>query len=122
MTTGSPQTQSQKPSHRPPATRWGLKLKLVLAMLLVGVVPLLVGLLLAFFQGTREIEEVSGGSFAGLATETARKLDLVVGEEIARTGRIATNRTIVEALEIRRERLLDQSDDEIARSMGKAEQ
>ncbi len=71
--------------------RWGLKAKLVLSMLLVGVVPLLVGLVMAFWQGSQQIREVSGESFKALATETARKLDLVVGEEMARTSRIATD-------------------------------
>jgi hypothetical protein len=37
-------------------------------MLLVGVVPLLVGLGMAFWQGSKEIHEVSGESFKALAT------------------------------------------------------
>ena len=54
-------------------------------MLLVGVVPLLVGLGMAFWQGSNEIREVSGESFKALATEAARKLDILVAEEITRT-------------------------------------
>src|SRR5687767_5735920 len=75
-------------------------------MLLVGVVPLLVGLGMAFWQGSQEIHEVSGESFKALATEAARKLDLLVGEEIARTSRIAADPMIVRELERRRDRNL----------------
>ncbi|HXF93780.1 MAG TPA: ATP-binding protein [Nitrospiraceae bacterium] len=85
--------------------RWGLKGKLILSMLLVGVVPLFAGLLMAFLQGSREIREVSGESFKALATETARKLDLVVGEEIGRTSHIAIDPVIVAELEKRRDRI-----------------
>jgi hypothetical protein len=72
-------------------------------MLLVGVVPLLVGLGMAFWQGSKEIHEVSGESFKALATEAARKLDLLVGEEIARASRIAADPMIVRELERRRD-------------------
>ncbi len=92
--------------------RWGLQGKLILSMLLVGLVPLLVGLYMAFLQGTREIEEVSGASFTGLADETARKLDLVLGEEVTKTAQIASNLHVVQALERRRDQLLDLSDEQ----------
>jgi two-component system, NtrC family, sensor kinase len=72
-------------------------------MLLVGMVPLLVGLGMAFWQGSKEIHEVSGESFKALATEAARKLDLLVGEEIARTSRIAADPAIIRELERRRD-------------------
>ncbi len=87
-----------------PVTRgWRLQTKLIVSMLLVGVVPLLVGLGMAFWQGSQEIHEVSGESFKALATEAARKLDLLVGEEIARTSRIAADPLIVRELERRRD-------------------
>jgi signal transduction histidine kinase len=72
-------------------------------MLLVGVVPLLVGLGMAFWQGSKEIQEVSGESFKALATEAARKLDILIGEEIGRTSRIAADPFIVRELERRRD-------------------
>jgi two-component system, NtrC family, sensor kinase len=88
------------------ATRgWRLQTKLIVSMLLVGVVPLLVGLGMAFWQGSKEIYEVSGESFKALATEAARKLDILVGEEIARTSRIATDPSIIKELERRRDAL-----------------
>jgi two-component system, NtrC family, sensor kinase len=92
-----------------PGTGWGLKAKLTVSMLLVGVVPLVVGLGMAFWQGSREIREVSGESFEALATEAARKLDLLVAEEIAHTARIANDPTIIRDLEQRRDALHDGS-------------
>ncbi len=76
--------KAAKPSEK--KRKKGLTKKLVFSMLLVGALPLLIGLLLAFFQGTEEIREMSGTSFEALATETARKLDLVVADEISRTA------------------------------------
>jgi signal transduction histidine kinase len=72
-------------------------------MLFVGVVPLVVGLGLAFWGGSREIREVSGESFKALAMEAARKLDLLLAEEIAHTARIANDPTIIRELERRRD-------------------
>ncbi len=81
--------------------RWGLKGKLITAMLLVGAAPLLIGLGMAFLQGTRELHEAAGASFAILASESARALDLVFSDELMRTTRISTNRTVVKTLEER---------------------
>jgi two-component system, NtrC family, sensor kinase len=86
-------------------TRWGLQLKLILSMLLVGMVPLMVGLGLAFWQGSREIQVVSGESFKALAEETARKVDLLMSDEVGRTSRIAADPSIILELEQRRDAL-----------------
>ena len=83
--------------------RWGLKGKLILSMLLVGVVPLVIGLVTAFYLGYEEIRVVSGSNFGAIATETARNLDLVLREEVDRTDRIAAEPLIVAALEQRRD-------------------
>ncbi|MCP9453357.1 MAG: ATP-binding protein, partial [Nitrospira sp.] len=79
------------------------KTKLILSMLVVGTVPLVVGLGMAFWQGSREIRDVSGESFKALAMEAARKLDLLVAEEIAQTARIANDPIIIRELEHRRD-------------------
>ncbi len=84
---------------------WGLKRKLIVSMLLVGVVPLLLGLGMAFLRGSKEIQVVSGESFQALATEAARKLDLLVAEEVTRTSRIAVHPGIIQQLEHHRDRL-----------------
>jgi hypothetical protein len=55
-------------SETPIKHKKGLTKKLVISMLLVGALPLLIGLLLAFYQGTQSIQEVNGASFQALAT------------------------------------------------------
>ena len=87
----------------PQPSRWGLKSKLILSMLLVGVVPLVMGLGMAFWRGSEEIRDISGESFKALATEAARKTDLVMSEEVARTSRIATDPIIIQEMERRRD-------------------
>ncbi|WP_455379439.1 ATP-binding protein [Petrachloros mirabilis] len=84
---------------------WRLQTKLIVSMLLVGVVPLFVGLGMAFWKGSREIQEISGESFAALGTEAARKLDILIADEIAKTSRIASDPIIVRSLEERRDAL-----------------
>jgi hypothetical protein len=91
--------------HRSEKRKKGLTRKLVLSMLLVGALPLLIGLVLAFFQGTQEIREVSGTSFEALGTETARKLDVVVADEFSRTALLTINIPIIHLLEDRRDSL-----------------
>lgn len=94
---------SATPSAAPRKTRWGLKAKLIVSMLVVGTVPLVIGLGMAFWQGSREIRDVSGESFKALAMEAARKLDLLVAEEIAQTARMANDPAIIGELEHRRD-------------------
>ncbi len=100
-------------------TRWGLQFKLILSMLLVGVVPLMVGLGLAFWQGSREIQVVNGESFKALAEETARKVDLLISDEVGRTSRIAADPLIILELEQRRDTLASMTDDERRRTVEK---
>ena len=106
---------ARPPSHA--ATRWGLQPKLILAMLLVGVVPLIVGLGLAFWQGSREIQTVNGENFKALAEETARKVDLLMSDEVAQTSRIAADPAIIRELEQRRDVLLGMTEDQRRRAM-----
>jgi hypothetical protein len=86
-------------------------------MLLVGIVPLMVGLGLAFWQGSREIQVVNGESFKALAEETARKVDLLMSDEVGRTSRIAADHSIILELEQRRDALLDMTEDERHRTV-----
>jgi hypothetical protein len=81
-------------------------------MLLVGIVPLMVGLGLAFWQGSREIQVVNGENFKALAEETARKIDLLMSDEVARTSRIAIDPSIILELEQRRDALHGMTDAE----------
>ncbi|RMH06493.1 MAG: sensor histidine kinase [Nitrospirae bacterium] len=87
--------------------RRGLKKKLVLSMLVVGVIPLIIGMWLTFVQGRREIQLVNGQSFEALAVETARKLDLILNEQEAKTRRITLEPQLIAALERRRDTILE---------------
>jgi signal transduction histidine kinase len=94
-----------------PRSRWGLTGKLISAMLIVGTVPLLVGLGTAFVRGTRELHQTAGANFASLAAESARTLDLIFSDELTRATRIAVDPLLVGALERRAEHyhVLDQA-------------
>ncbi len=83
--------------------------KLILSMLLVGLLPLIIGLSLAFYFGMREIRGVNGSNFQVLAVETARRVDLVVSDENAKNHQIAKLPEIVQELERLRDQVLEQS-------------
>ena len=70
-------------------SRFGLRGKLISAMLLVGAVPLVVGMGMALLQGTQELHQMAGVNFESLAAEAARTMDLVFSDELTRTARIA---------------------------------
>jgi len=96
-------------SEAPMKRKKGLTRKLIISMLLVGALPLLIGLFLAFYQGTQKIQEVNGASFQVLATETARKIDFIVADELSRTALLTTNVNVIRVLEQRRDALSELS-------------
>jgi signal transduction histidine kinase len=55
--------------------RLGLRGKLILAILVAGSIPIVIGLSAAYVRGNAELEEVIGGSFQALAEDSASKLD-----------------------------------------------
>lgn len=60
----------------------GLRRKIVLALLVIGTIPVMVGIMVIYFIGTAKLKEAIGANFQGLATETARKVDLLMSNEI----------------------------------------
>src|SRR6478672_9523959 len=86
-------------------SRFGLRGKLISAMLLVGAVPLVVGMGMALLQGTQELHQMAGTNFESLAAEAARTMDLVFSDELTRTSRIARAPLVVETLEAEYSRL-----------------
>ena len=86
-------------------SRFGLRGKLISAMLLVGAVPLVVGMGMALLQGTQELHQMAGVNFESLAAEAARTMDLVFSDELTRTARIARSPLLVETLETQAARL-----------------
>jgi len=87
----------------------GFTKKLILSMLLVGLLPLIIGLSLAFYFGVLEIRNVNGTNFQALAVETARGVDLVISEEQAKNQQIAKLPDMVRALETIRDHMQDET-------------
>ncbi|MFQ5779205.1 MAG: diguanylate cyclase [Nitrospiria bacterium] len=61
----------------------GLKRKLVLTILAVGVLSVAIGLIATAWTGTVALRETLGENFEGLANETANKVDIAVAREVA---------------------------------------
>lgn len=72
-----------------------LKKKLIKMMLLVGVLPLLIGMLIAYVQGHKSLQGVIGSSFKALAHESANKTRLLMMNEISRSTNLSKHPTLV---------------------------
>ncbi len=59
-----------------------IKGRIVLAIVLVGCVPLFIGLLLAYVSGMRSLRDVIGGNFQTIAAQAADRVTLLVQGEI----------------------------------------
>ncbi|MBI4384496.1 MAG: PAS domain S-box protein [Nitrospinae bacterium] len=79
--------------------RFGLKAKLIFAMMTAGILPLVVGMLLSHFQGNKSLRDVIGGSFQALAQSTANKIDFVIDKEIAKNLQVVLQREVRSAVE-----------------------
>ena len=55
--------------------RFGLWAKLVIAIVVAGTVPIVIGLSVAYIRGSAELQEVIGASFQALAQDSASKVD-----------------------------------------------
>ena len=73
----------------------GLKSKIVSSMLVIGAVPLSLGMYFAYQQGTEQLETVIGASFEAISMEAADKIDMVVNEEIVRHAQFVSNSLLI---------------------------
>ena len=55
--------------------------RIVLAIVLVGGVPLLVGLVLAYMSGMRSLRDVIGGNFQTIAAQAADRVTMLIEAE-----------------------------------------
>lgn len=78
--------------------RIGIKEKTIASIIVAGSVPVLLSLGLIYFQGTSELRKAIGANFEGLATETARKVDLILGREIDSIHNIAQSFQVKKAV------------------------
>ena len=72
-----------------------LRKKLIKVMILVGVLPLLLSMVIAYIQGHKSLQEVIGASFQALAYESANKTRFLMEEEIDRNKRLAKHPTLI---------------------------
>jgi signal transduction histidine kinase len=85
---------------QPEPRKKGLRKKIILAFLLVGSIPVVVGLGVTYWSGKFELRASMGANFQGLAMEASRRTDLVIEKEILSKQQLATTsgiRTLVEA-------------------------
>lgn len=85
---------------QPQPRKKGLRTKIILALFLVGSIPVVVGLGVTYWYGTSKLRVSMGENFQGLAMEVSRKADLVIEKEISSKQQLATTlgiRTLVEA-------------------------
>ncbi|HEY4485920.1 MAG TPA: hypothetical protein VI702_06360, partial [Nitrospiria bacterium] len=82
----------------PVVKKHGLRLKLVWAALLVGVLPVILGLVLTYLKGTAELRKAIGANFAGLAREASDKTDLVIGHTLEEMIHLASSTEILGAV------------------------
>jgi hypothetical protein len=57
---------------------------IVLAIVLVGYIPLLIGLVLAYVSGMRSLRDVIGGTFQTVAIQSAERVTTLVQNEVQR--------------------------------------
>ncbi len=67
-----------------------LKGKTVLAMVLVGLLPLVLSLLLTYFEEKRALREAAGITMKGIAVEVARKVETQITRSINEAQQLAT--------------------------------
>ncbi|HBR18124.1 MAG: hypothetical protein A3G39_03600 [Deltaproteobacteria bacterium RIFCSPLOWO2_12_FULL_43_16] len=67
----------------------GIRRRVVLSMLIVGIAPLLLGLYLTYRDGTITRRNSIGASFQEMAKETANKIDMIIRKEVVDVQRLA---------------------------------
>jgi hypothetical protein len=78
--------------------KFGLKAKLIIAMMVAGILPLVFGMVLSYVRGNESLEEVIGSSFQTLARETASKIDFIIDKEIAKNRQTAFHPDVIDWL------------------------
>jgi len=73
----------------------GLRRKLIGATVLVGLLPVVLGLTLTYLKGTEELRKSLGENFAGLAREAASKTDLLINRKIEELTNAAAEAEVV---------------------------
>ncbi len=77
----------------------GLRKKVILSLLIVGSLPLIIGLLLAYIRGTYELRNTIGHNFEGLAGEVAHKTDLIIAKELGELQHYTSSLDLIRVIE-----------------------
>ena len=72
-----------------------LKGKTITAMVLVGLLPLILSLLLTYFEERRALRETTGINFKGIAVEVARKVETQITRGINEAQQLAEKICVV---------------------------
>lgn len=79
--------------------RWGLQQKLVVALLMVGLLPLTTALVTIYLFQKATLTQTMGTAFEGLAKETGLKLGLLIEELVIGAQLLAGDKAVHEALD-----------------------
>lgn len=80
------------------SSKTGLRKKIVTAMVLLALLPVLVGLFVTSWKGTTELRKAIGNNFEGLAKEAANKTDLAIQKEISELRHVGSSNEVQKAL------------------------
>lgn len=79
--------------------RRGLRKKIVIAILIVGIFPLVLGVYLTYLNGIDALTRSIGANFKAMAKETANKLYIILEEELSEAKGISVLHEIIETVE-----------------------
>lgn len=76
----------------------GIQKRIVISMLIIGIVPLVVGLYLTYIDGTNTLKKTIGVNFQETAKETASRIDLIINKEVTEIRRLAISPGLISAV------------------------
>jgi len=94
--------------------RVGLKAKLIALVISVGTIPLVLAMVLSYFQGNKSLINVIESSFKALAQESGAKIDFLIKGEITKNARLTNHPTLILAIKQQNNRLENIPEPEIA--------
>ena len=76
----------------------GLRKKIILSILFIAIIPGLGGLLITYWEGKKGLRESIGSGFQEIARETAKKVDIVLENEVDEAKHLSISYEIKDAL------------------------
>ncbi len=73
----------------------GIQKRVVSTILIVGVLPLLLGIYLIYLGGKRVLTDSIGANFQEIARETADKIDIIIGKEVSEVKNLSVSPDII---------------------------